>query len=141
MVNLGVSYFLPMSRKVTKKGGRTFRSLLPLFTGYVFFCGDEQQRLDVLKTNRVANLIEVPDQEGFVADIVPIETVLKEGKSLVCHEFIRAGQRCKVISGALMGTEAIVEKTSSATRLILQIDILGQATSVEIDGDMIEIIE
>lgn len=141
MLQKKISYFLPMSKKITKKSGRTFRSMLPLFTGYVFFCGDEQARLEVLKTNRVANIIEVSNQAGFVGDIEPIETLLKHGQTLTPHNYIRAGQKCRVIAGALMGTEAIVEKTSQGARLILQIDMLGQATSVEIDSDMIETIE
>ena len=37
-----------------------------------------------------------------------------------------------------MGTEGIVVKTRQQTRLLLQVEMLGQATSVEIDMDMIE---
>ena len=68
MARKQIHYFLPMARKVTKKSGRTIRSLLPLFTGYIFFCGTEEQRLEVLQTNRVANLIGVPDPQGLVED-------------------------------------------------------------------------
>ena len=135
-----IPYFLPMSKKVTKKNGRTYKSVLPVFTGYLFFCGSEEQRIQVLQTNRVANLIEVTDQTGFVADIEPIEMLLKSGQHLVHHEYIKAGQKCRVAAGPLMGTEAIVEKADSVTRLVLQIDMLGQATSVEIASDMIEVL-
>ena len=136
-----IHYFLPMARRVTKKSGRTFRSLLPLFTGYIFFCGSEEQRLEVLQTNRVANLIAVPDQIGLVEDLVPIQTVLQEGQPIQPHNYIKAGQKCRVLAGPLMGTEGIVEKAGDTTRLVLQIDMLGQATSVEIAFDMIEIID
>jgi hypothetical protein len=37
--------------------------------------------------------------------------------------------------------QGIVVKTRSATRLILQVDMLGQAASVEIDIDMIEVVD
>jgi transcription antitermination factor NusG len=141
MLKLEIPYFLPMSRKVTRKSGRTFRSLLPLFMGYVFFCGDEDQRIKVLRTNRVANIIDVPDQIGFVNDIVPIERVLQHGQAIEPHNYIHAGQKCRVIAGPLMGYEAIVEKVGNTTRLILQVDMLGQATSVEIENDMVELIE
>ena len=40
-----------------------------------------------------------------------------------------------------MGMEGIVIKTKAAARLILQIDILGQAASMDIDTDTIEIID
>lgn len=141
MMKKGIPYFLPMSRKVTKKSGRTFRSLLPLFTGYVFFCGDEEQRVKVLQTNRVANIIDVPDQEGFVNDITPIERLIRQGESLEPHNYVQAGQKCRVIAGPLMGTEAVVERAGGTARLVLQIDMLGQSTSVEIENDMIEVVD
>jgi transcriptional antiterminator RfaH len=136
-----IHYFLPMARKVTKKSGRTVRSLLPLFTGYIFFCGTEDQRLQVLQTNRVANIIGVSDPEGLVEDLVPIQTVLQQGQPIQPHNYIKAGQKCRVLAGPLMGTEGIIEKGGDTTRLVLQIDMLGQATSVEIAFDMIEIID
>lgn len=136
-----ISYFLPMHWKVSKKRSRTFRSLLPLFTGYLFFCGDEEDRLEVLRTNRVANIIIVKDQEAFVADLLPIELVLKQGEDIRPHNYIKTGQKCRVVAGPLMGTEGIVSRSSKRTRLVLQVDMLGQATSVDIETDFIELIE
>jgi transcription antitermination factor NusG len=46
-----------------------------------------------------------------------------------------------VIGGALTGLTGIVVKTKNAMRLVLQIDMLGQAASVEIDTDMIEVVD
>jgi transcription antitermination factor NusG len=136
-----VSYFLPMCWKVRRIRGRTIRSLLPLFGGYLFFCGQEKQRVEVLRTNRVANLIEVNDQQRLVRELAQIEQALGAGAQLSPHEYIKAGQRCRVIGGALAGLVGIVMKTRNETRLLLQIDMLGQAASVEIDVDMIEAID
>src|ERR1051326_5527933 len=54
-----VSYFLPMVLRETSSGGRRRRNLYPLFPSYLFFVGDEPERISVLKTDRVARLIEV----------------------------------------------------------------------------------
>ncbi len=86
----GISYFLPMSKKVTRSRGRTIRSVLPLFTGYVFFCGSEQERIKVLQTNRVANIITVADQGRLIEDMVPIARVLVEGEQLLPHNYIKS---------------------------------------------------
>jgi transcription antitermination factor NusG len=136
-----ISYFLPMTWKVRHRTHRTIRSLLPLFTGYLFFCGDEPARVELLRTNRVANLLDVKNQEGFIRELVRFEQALRAGAPLVPHAYIRAGQWCRVIAGPLMGLEGIVVQTKSDTRLVLQINILGQAASVEISIDMIEPIE
>jgi transcription antitermination factor NusG len=137
----GVPYFLPMSWKVSRKSGRTVRSLLALFPGYVFFCGGEAERLEALKTNRTAAIIPVIDQSRLVRELVPIEKVLRLGKAVIPHNCLKVGQRCRVIAGPLLGTEGLIIQTPKETRLVLQVEMLGQAASVEIDLDMVEKIE
>lgn len=141
LIHKDISYFLPMSWKVRRQRGRTIRSLLPLFSGYLFFCGKENQRIEVLRTNRVANLLVVKDQQRLLDELSQIEQALRTGATLTSHRYIKAGQYCRVIGGPLADLQGIVVKTRSTARLLLQIDMLGQATSVEIDTDMIEVIE
>ena len=110
----------------------------PLFPGYLFFCGDDDARLAVLKTNRTANILPVQNQHRLIEELAPIETLLLLGKPVLPHEYLKVGQKCKVTAGPLMGTEGIVVETPKETRLVLQVDMLGQAASVEINTDMIE---
>ncbi len=138
LIGKGISYFLPMSWKVSRKSRRTIKSLLPLFSGYLFFCGDESHCTEIKRTDRVANIIEVIDQQKFLGELVQIERVLQAGEPIVPHNYIKAGQKCHVIAGPLMGLQGIVVTARGAARLVLQVDMLGQAASVEIDIDMIE---
>jgi transcription antitermination factor NusG len=141
LISRQISYFLPMTWKVRRKSRRTIKSLLPLFSGYLFFCGNENQRTELLRTDRVANLIEVIDQEKLLCELVQIEKVLQTGTPLVPHKYIKVGQKCRVIAGPLMGLQGIVVYTKGEMRLVLQVDMLGQAASVEIDIDMIELVD
>ena len=141
LIGRDICYFLPMSWKVRRKSRRTIKSLLPLFSGYLFFCGDENQRTEILRTDRVASLIEVVDQQKLLGELVQIEKVLQSGEPLVPHRYIKIGQKCRVIAGPLMGLQGIVITTKNVTRLVLQVDMLGQAASVEIDIDMIELVD
>ena len=153
LIRKDISYFLPMSWKVRRRKQRTIRSLLPLFSGYLFFCGNENQRIELLRTNRVANIIEVKDQQRLLDELLQIEQALRAGVPIAPHSYIKAGQHCRVIAGPLADLQGIIigvpkrkkghpggpVKTKNAVRLVLQIDMLGQAASVEIDTDMIEI--
>lgn len=141
LVRKNISYFLPMRWKVTFRNKRKFRSLLPLFSGYLFFCGNERQRIELLKTNRAANLLEVKDQKKLLTELCQIEQAIEAGADLTPHKYIRTGQRCRVMSGPLAELQGIVIKTKTAARLVLQVDMLGQAASVEIDTDIIEPVE
>jgi transcriptional antiterminator RfaH len=141
ILSKNISYFLPMNWRVRRHRGRTIRSLLPLFTGYLFFCGGEKDRLEVLRTNRVANIIQVMDQQKLITELAQIERAIQAGAPLRPHRYIKAGQACRVIAGPLADLQGIYAKTQTDTRLVLKIDILGQATSVEIDADMVEFVE
>jgi transcriptional antiterminator RfaH len=130
-----------MSWRVRRHRGRKIRSLLPLFSGYLFFCGDQSKRLEVLRTNRVANIIEVKDQQKLLGELMQIEQALKTGAALMPHRYVKAGQHCRVIAGPLADLQGIVVRAKNTMRLVLQIDMLGQATSVEVDADLIEVID
>ena len=141
LISMEINYFLPMTWKVKRKSRRTVKSLLPLFGGYVFFCGDEHQRIELLRTDRVANMIEVKNQQQLVDELVQIEHVLRSGEPLTPHKYLKKGQKCRVIAGPLMGVQGIIISLRGQTRLVLQVDMLGQAASVEVEIDMIEPIE
>ena len=94
----------------------------------------------MLRTNRVAGLIEVKNQDRIVKDLTPIETAIRSEEILRPEPSIKEGQKCRVLAGPLMGTEGIVIKTQQKYRLILQVEMLGQATSVDIDAEMLELI-
>lgn len=141
LVQKQICYFLPMSWKISRKSSRPFRSLMPVFPGYLFFCGTEQDRLEVLKTNRTANILTVRNQPQLVQELLPIEKALQSGQIVVSHEYLQVGQRCRVIAGPLMGVEGLIVQTPKKAKLVLQVQMLGQAASVEIDMDMVERIE
>jgi len=136
-----ISYFLPMCWKVKKIRNRTIKSRLTVFGGYLFFCGHERQRVEALRTNRVANLIDVSDQKQIIEELSQIQQALGAGAILAPNEYIRTGQRCRVIGGPLAGLIGVVAQTRNSMRLVLQVDMLGQAASVEIGTDMIEVID
>ena len=141
LIQKEICYFLPMAWKTSHTKGRKIRSLLPLFSGYLFFCGNENKRVEVLRTNRVANIIEVGNQQKLIEELTQIEHAFRSGANLAPHRYIKTGQQCRVISGPLMGLQGTAIQVKGGVRLVLQIDMLGQAASVELDTDMIEIME
>ena len=141
LIARNVNYFLPMTWHLRVQRGRKLRVLLPLFSGYLFFCGGENDRLQALQTNRVAGIIEVTDQQRLVRQLGQIEQAILAGAPLEPHSHIKKGQKCRVKAGSLLGLQGIVVKTKNRARLVLQVDMLGQAASVEIDTDLLEVID
>ena len=86
-------------------------------------------------------LIEVVEQEQLVSELAQIEQTLRAGAPLVPENYIEKGRKCRVMAGPLMGLTGIVIERRNAIRLVLQVDMLGQAASVEIDVDLLEVVE
>ena len=131
-------YFLPMVERVSVIRRRRFTSLVPLFGGYAFFAGDEHARWRVVESNHVARVLTVVDQDRLVSELSYIEQALASGAQLDPFPFLRRNSRCRVRCGALAGLEGVVSVRKSVTRLVLEVEMLGQAAALEIEASLLE---
>ena len=136
-----IPYFLPLREQVSRRKGRVLKSLLPIFSGYVFFRGDRDQRYLAMTTNRIANIIEVVDQQNLNRELKSIYLALDSGLPVDPHPYIKSGDRCRVTAGAMTGVEGIVIRKKNLVRILLKVDMLGQAAAVEIDADLLETVD
>jgi len=58
-----IAFYLPLIPKENLIRKRRVRSFLPLFNGYLFMYGSDDDRVQALGTNRVVQMIDVADQE------------------------------------------------------------------------------
>ena len=133
-----IPYFLPLAERVTRRKGRQLKSLLPIFSGYMFFCGTPDQRYAAMTSNKIAQVIEVHDQAGLVQELTQINRALKSGVPVDRYPNLTTGKRCRVVAGPLAGLEGVLLRKKNCLRLLLEVRILGQAAAVEIDADLLE---
>ena len=126
-------YFLPLVEKSTIVRRRRFRSLLPLFPGYLFFAGDSSVREWIFTTDHVANVIPVRDQARLVSELHQLQTALASPVQFDPFPHLKRGSRCRIRSGSLRGIEGLVVKRAGISRIVLQIEMLGQAVAAEVD--------
>src|SRR5688572_20857193 len=62
LLSLDLAFYLPTRHQAWRSNGRSFKSYLPLFPGYVFLHARPEDRTAVLATGTVANFLPVPDQ-------------------------------------------------------------------------------
>ncbi len=136
-----MGYFLPMYEVRRKSRGRSWLATLPLFPGYMFLCGDEDDRLAAVKTGRIVRTIHVPDQEKLAAELSAIQRLLSAGMAVDAYPSLTKGKRCRVRSGPLRGVEGAVARKKGTSRFVVEISILGQGAAVEIDGELLEPID
>jgi transcription antitermination factor NusG len=135
---LGIGYFLPMIERVKVSGGRKRHVLLPLFPSYIFMCGSGDDRYAAMTTNRIAQVLDIPDQAGFVRELTAIERALQADALLDPYPQVARGKRCRISAGPFAGVEGIVVRTCGKARFVIQVDFIGQGAAMEVDADLLE---
>jgi transcriptional antiterminator RfaH len=133
-----VPFYLPLIKKTTAARGRRRTSFAPLFGGYVFLYGAEEERVRSLTTNRISRILSVDDPDQLVYDLRQIRQLIAANVPLTVESRIGPGQRVRVRHGAFAGIEGVVLKRRGTARLLVSINFLQQGASVEIDDFLLD---
>jgi transcriptional antiterminator RfaH len=138
LLEMEVPFYLPLIPRVTNVGGRRTKSLLPLFGGYLFLYGNDEERVQALTTNRVAQAWAATEVEGMTRDLRQIQTLIASGVPLTTEGRLHAGQRVRVKSGSLMGLEGVIQSRRGEDRLLVAVQFLQQGVSIQINDYQLE---
>ncbi len=136
-----VPFFLPLVTRARLYRGSRRESYVPLFTGYLFLCGTDEQRLTTLTSNRVMQTIAVQDAAELVDDLCQIQQLIASRAPLTLEGRLLPGQRVRVHSGAMAGLEGTILTRRRESRLLVAVRFLQQGVSVELDDFMLERID
>jgi transcriptional antiterminator RfaH len=129
----GLSFYLPQVVHVHRTpGGRTLRSLLPLFPGYLFLRGDDYQRVEALKGGHLANVLDVPDQRDLENDLRQIHGMLRSGLQVDPWASHPVGARIRILTGPLKGLEGTVVRRGSRDRIVAVVRFLGRGAMIDL---------
>ena len=131
-----IEVFLPTITKWSRWKDRKKRIDWPLFPGYCFARFDPKDPLPILKCSGVVNII------SFEGEPAPIPAVELDGiRRLIETDLafdpvplIREGSMVEVVHGPLKGVVGRLVQKKDKARLMLSVDLIGQAVSVEIDA-------
>jgi transcription antitermination factor NusG len=137
----GVAYFLPLITVTKFYSGRKAKVEAPLFPGYLFLCGSLDDAYLADRTDRVAQIIQVPDQRRLEWELRNVHAALGANATLSTFPYLRAGVRVEVREGPFRGLQGVIEDIDHRDRIIFQVQTLGQAVSMEIDGSLLDVID
>jgi len=132
-----VDVFLPTITRWSRWKDRKKKIDWPLFPGYCFARFNPNDTLPILKCTGVVSIVSF---EGRPAPIP--EHQLDGIRQLVGSELqydpcplVREGMMVEVVHGPLKGVVGrLLRKDAHRARLVLSVDLIGQAVSVEIDA-------
>ncbi|QNN24870.1 hypothetical protein HED60_22175 [Planctomycetales bacterium ZRK34] len=141
LLAMNVGVYLPLQSQIRFHGQRKVKARLPLFPGYLFLRGTREQAFLADRTRRVANIITVNDQQTIDCQLRNLHLALSQEAPLDPYPYLQKGTWVEVTAGPFRGLQGVVENRLSADRLLLQIDMLGRAMSLEIDPSLLQVLD
>ena len=138
----GFDVFLPQYRCKRRWSDRVKEVDAPLFPGYLFCRFNPNDRLPILKTPGVTqivgyNHVPVPVDEH---EITAVRRLVDSGVPNFPCAYLEVGSKVRIDAGALRGLEGILMDVKGKRRLVLSITLLQRSVAVEIDSDAVSVV-
>lgn len=132
----GYEWFLPLYKLRKRWSDRIKEVEAPLFPGYLFCRLNPQNRLPILKTPGVIQIVGY-NRVPIAVDELEIQAIQRMVASGIPNHpwpFLEAGDRVRIESGPLSGLEGILVDFKGNHRLVLSVTLLQRSVAVEIDS-------
>jgi transcription antitermination factor NusG len=135
----GYEWFLPTYTARRRWSDRIKESETPLFPGYLFCRFNPTDRLPILKTPGVIQIVgysrqPVPVEES---EISAIQALVLSGISRQPWPYLREGDKVQIEAGPLRGLNGILTQFKGKHRLVVSVTLLQRAVAVEIDSALV----
>lgn len=137
--NGGYECFLPLSSCAGRYADGIEPTPIPLFAGYLFCRMNPRNRIPVLRTPGVIQIVgigkkPIPADEG---EIFAIQRAGKSGLATMPWPYLRTGIATRMEDGPLQGLTGIVVRIKFGMKLVLSVSILQRSMAVAIDRSWI----
>ncbi|UCG14344.1 MAG: UpxY family transcription antiterminator [Deltaproteobacteria bacterium] len=133
----------PQMERWSRRRDRRKKIHVPIFPGYLFVRTilDNHEHVRILQTPGVVNLVRSKDGPLSIPEsqINSLITLLGNSAVLTKHPYLKEGMRVRIVHGPLYGCEGIlISRKEERARLVVAIDIIQQAVSVELNEEDVE---
>ena len=135
LANQGIEPLLPTVKRLSQWKDRKKEVEVPLFSGYCFVRFGMDQKLPVLKTVGVVDIVGSGQQPEPIPDeeIAALQKLMTSVLPYDSHPYLHEGMSVEVVRGPLQGVHGILLRKEKRHRLILGVRLIQQAAAVEID--------
>lgn len=135
----GYEILLPIYRSRRRWSDRMKNVELPLFPGYLFCRFDANDRLPILTTPGMIQVVgfgrtPVPVED---AEISAIQRAISSDLTREPWPYLQIGERVRVERGAMQGVEGILLSVKGGHRLVLSITLLQRSVAVEVNSSWV----
>ena len=128
------------ARKTRILQRRKVTFMLPVFPGYVFVKLLPAQRLPLLQSNLLVRILEPSQPRRMLRDLVMVRRALGVDPTLTPTKPLAKGRLVRIVRGPFMGIEGRVARMAGSLKVVLNIDLIGQAITVTAETNQIEVL-
>jgi len=142
LVKKSTNVFLPKIKVKSKRRDRNIMIRVPLFPGYLFVQTDltPSHHIEILKTGGAVRLIGNKDGPIPVQPetIESLKIMVESDHLVTTGNYFKKGDRVIVVHGPFTGITGIFERYKGLSRVVVNIEALGQFASVNVNENDIE---
>lgn len=134
-------HYLPLRRATRTYQRRRVTFETPLFPGYLFVDCDASARLLLLRSNHVVRVLTPPRERLLLRQLAHVRRALRADPCMASVRPLLRGTRVRIVAGPCQGIEGVVERLKGSPgrlRVVLNVELIGQAVAVEVDALEIE---
>ena len=128
-----IESYCPMFKERRQWSDRKKWVHFPLFRSYVFANIEINENIYVLQTIGVNKIVKFQEKISIIPD-----QVIEDGYNVEQADYFIKGDEVRVVSGPLKGLDGVVLDLRGANKIIIKIESIQQAFSVEISSGLIK---
>ena len=135
-----IESYCPMFKERRQWSDRKKWVHFPLFRSYVFANIEINENIYVLQTIGVNKIVKFQEKISIIPDQVidNIKNIIEGGYNIEQADYFIKGDEVRVVSGPLKGLDGVVIDLRGANKIIIKIEAIQQAFSVEISSGLLK---
>jgi len=131
-----IESFLPLYETIHRWNNGRHRVQLPLFPGYVFVRLALPEKLRVLQTPGLVELVSFNGRPAALpdAEIETLRNALQAGIPAQPYRYLSVGSRVEICRGPLQGMQGILLRHQGQFRVVLSVEMIMRSIIVEVEA-------
>ena len=137
---IGIQSYLPLHQVVRDWSDRKKKLVVPLFPNYIFVHISENKRHEIFAVKEIVKYVSFGGVPATVNDttVNSLKNILSVNPEIKVEKMVSIGAPVKITRGPFVGTEGIVVRMSGRTKLIIQIEALQRAITLNISASDVD---